>query len=89
MDLLPALRDAQGDLAAWRRSPMRPLIENAFRDIDRADLKEIGEAIEGATAKITEFDEVKELETDIGALLRRSWPAPRYQTASWLQRNGA
>lgn len=68
MDLLPALRDAEGDLAAWRRSPMRPLIENAFRDVDRDDLKEIGEAIEGATAKITEFAEVKELETDIGAL---------------------
>lgn len=68
MDVLPALRDAEGDLAAWRRSPMRPLIENAFRDVDRADLKEIGEAIEGATAKITEFDEVKELEKNIGAL---------------------
>jgi hypothetical protein len=27
MELLPALRDAEGDLAAWRRSPLRPLIE--------------------------------------------------------------
>lgn len=24
MDLLPALRDAEGDLATWRRSPLRP-----------------------------------------------------------------
>ena len=29
MDLLPALRDAEGDLAAWRRSPLRPLVEDA------------------------------------------------------------
>jgi putative ATP-dependent endonuclease of OLD family len=68
MDLLPALRDAEGDLAAWRRSPMRPLIEDAFRDVDRADLEKIGEAIEEVTAKITEFDEVRDLEKDIGAL---------------------
>lgn len=46
MDLLPALRDAEGDLAAWRRSPLRPLIEEAFAGIDQADLNEIGEAIE-------------------------------------------
>jgi putative ATP-dependent endonuclease of OLD family len=68
MDLLPALRDAEGDLATWRRSPMRPLIENAFRAIDQSDLKAVGDAIEEATAKITEFDEVKDLETDIASL---------------------
>src|SRR3546814_2145622 len=27
MDVLPALRDAEGDLAAWRRSPLRPRSE--------------------------------------------------------------
>jgi putative ATP-dependent endonuclease of the OLD family len=68
MDLLPALRDAEGELATWRRSPIRPLIENAFRDIDEADLQEIGESIAAATAKITEFDEVKTLEKDIATL---------------------
>ena len=68
MDVLPALRDAEGDLATWRRSPMRPLIEHAFRDIDRSELEEIGEAIEAATAKIAEFDEVGALAEDIGKL---------------------
>lgn len=68
MDLLPALRDAEGDLAAWRRSPLRPLLENAFKDVPQEDLKEIGEAIEAATAKITEFDEVRSLESSIGTL---------------------
>ena len=29
LDLLPALRDAEKDLGNWRRSPLRPLIEEA------------------------------------------------------------
>lgn len=68
MDVLPALRDAEGDLATWRRSPLRPLIENAVKDIDREDLEEIGKAIEEATQKITEFDKVSDLEEEIGKL---------------------
>lgn len=65
MDLLPALRDAEGDLAAWRRSPLRPLIENAFSSIDRADLEEISTAIEEATGQLAEFDTVRELEENL------------------------
>ena len=30
LDVLGALRDAERDLATWRRSPLRPLIERAF-----------------------------------------------------------
>lgn len=68
MDLLPALRDAEGDLATWRRSPLRPLIESAVKDIDQEDLEEIGKAVEKATAKITELEEVSDLEDEIGKL---------------------
>ena len=68
IDVLPALRDAEGDLAAWRRSPLRPLIENAVKGIDSDDLKEIGKAIEDATEKIAEFDEVSDLESAIATL---------------------
>jgi len=68
MDLLPALRDAEGDLAAWRRSPLRPLIEEAFAGINQADLDEIGEAIEEATEKLTAFKSVGELEKNLGQL---------------------
>jgi len=68
MDVLPALRDAEGDLATWRRSPLRPLIEEALKDVDRADLQEISEAIGAATAKITEFEQVQSLEESIGTM---------------------
>lgn len=41
MDLFPALRDAEGDLARWARSPFRPLLDRAASAIDENDLKEI------------------------------------------------
>ncbi len=68
MDILPALRDAKGDLAAWKRSPLRPLVEEAFKDVDRDQLNEIEEAIEAAREEVTEFDQVRTLEEDISSL---------------------
>jgi putative ATP-dependent endonuclease of the OLD family len=35
LDVLPALRDAEGDLSVWRRSPLRPLALNASTAILR------------------------------------------------------
>lgn len=68
MDVLPALRDAEGDLSAWKRSPLRPLIEDSFKNVDRDKLEEIGQVIEAATAKITEFEQVRALEESIATL---------------------
>lgn len=68
MDLLPALRDAEGDLATWRRSPLRPLIEEAFTGIDADALAEIGEKIAEATGAMIAFDEVETLESNIASL---------------------
>jgi len=68
MNLLPALRDAEGDLATWRRSPLRPLIESAFKDVNRDDLEHIKNAIESATAKLEEFETVEDLEENLGNL---------------------
>ncbi len=68
MDLLAALRDAEGDLGTWRRSPLRPLIEDAFGNVGREELDTIKDAIEAATQRLTGFDEVKELERNLGEL---------------------
>jgi len=68
MDLLQALRDAEGDLAVWRRSPLRPLIERAFANVAISDLEEIGDEIQKATAKLSDFDDVETLEDNIGEL---------------------
>ncbi|WP_431288392.1 ATP-dependent nuclease [Roseateles chitinivorans] len=68
MDLLPALRDAEGDLAAWRRSPLRPLLQRAFADIPAAELQEVSSAIHQATNRLVEFPAVQTLGTDLRAL---------------------
>lgn len=62
MDLLPALRDAEGDLATWRRSPLRPLLERAFARVPVEDLKDVGDAIHAATGQLADFPSVQGLE---------------------------
>ncbi|MEX1826792.1 ATP-dependent endonuclease [Luteibacter sp. CQ10] len=56
MDLFPALRDAEGDLARWSRSPLRPLLDRAAATIDEKVLKAIADDIDKATAAITDID---------------------------------
>lgn len=68
MDLLPALRDAEGDLATWRRSPLRPLLERAFASVPAEDLKEVRDAIHAATGQLADFPSVQGLEQALGEL---------------------
>ena len=68
MDVLPALRDAEGSLATWRGSPLRPLVEKAFSSVELEDLEEVSEAVQAATNKLAQCDEVKLLEESIRAL---------------------
>ncbi len=41
MDLFPALRDAESDLARWSRSPLRPLLDRAAQTIEANALADI------------------------------------------------
>ena len=68
MDLMPALRDAEGDLAAWRRSPLRPLLERAFAGVSGRDLQDVCDAIHAATRQLAEFPTVQALEQDLRQL---------------------
>lgn len=65
LDLLPALRDAEGDLANWRRSPLRPLLDEVSSRIDRAALESIAEDISEATEALTDAEEVSALADEI------------------------
>ncbi|MBY5590904.1 AAA family ATPase [Rhizobium leguminosarum] len=69
MDLLPALRDAEGDLLNWSRSPLRPLIEEAFAAIPTGDLDDISKLIQDATNQLTELDSIGKIEEDLASLL--------------------
>ena len=68
LDVLPALRDAEGDLRSWSRSPLRPLVEKAVMSIGSDDLAAIGNAIEAAANQITGFEDVQTLEESIADL---------------------
>jgi putative ATP-dependent endonuclease of the OLD family len=65
LDLLPALRDAEGDLANWRRSPLRPLLDEVSTRIDRSELKIIAGNISEATEALTDTAEVTALADEI------------------------
>lgn len=58
-ELLPALRDCEGDLARWARSPLRPLLDKAAREIDREELEELAERVDTATEQLAKVDQVK------------------------------
>jgi putative ATP-dependent endonuclease of OLD family len=47
--VLGALRDAEGDLRTWRRSPLRPLIEFLEEHVDATTLRQVAKDIDTAT----------------------------------------
>lgn len=65
LELLPALRDCEGDLGRWTRSPLRPLLDKAAGTIDRAELEKLAEGVDEATEELANVDEVKEVATSI------------------------
>lgn len=58
--LLPALRDAENDIANWRRSPLRPLLDRATASIDRNVLEAVASDVAAAGAKLGGIKEIKQ-----------------------------
>jgi len=69
--LLPALRDAETDLAVWRTSPLRPLLDDAVSRIPRAELDAVGAEVNAATAKIGALAPIESLKTSLKARMSR------------------
>lgn len=65
LDVLPALRDAEGDLGAWRFSPLRPLLEDAIGSIPKDELDDIAAKMAAATTQLGALGPVKTLEADL------------------------
>lgn len=63
--VLHALRDAEGDLRAWRRSPLRPLLEEARDKLDPAALGNVAKQIDAATDALTGEKPLEGLEAAI------------------------
>ena len=58
MDLMPALRDCEGDLARWTRSPLRPLLDKAAGEIELDEIEQLAKDVDAVTSKLTKIDEV-------------------------------
>ncbi len=59
MEVMPALRDCEGDLVRWARSPLRPLLDKAAGVIDRDQLEKLAKAVDKSTAELTELEQLK------------------------------
>jgi putative ATP-dependent endonuclease of OLD family len=64
---LGALRDVAGDISVWRRSPLRPLINQL--NIDKGLLDQAVKDIKSATRPIVDHQSVKDLNQDISSTL--------------------
>lgn len=62
LTVLQALRDAEADLAQWRKSPLRPLLEAAAGQIDREELVDIAGDVERANKRVGNCQQISELE---------------------------
>jgi putative ATP-dependent endonuclease of OLD family len=65
-EYLGALRDVEGALRSWWRSPLRDLLEQAARDADREELQRVREALEEANVAVSELGSVKDLADRVG-----------------------
>ncbi len=69
--LLPALRDAENDIANWRRSPLRPLLDRAIVNIDRSAVEKVAEDVAKAGAKLGGIPEIKQAASAVNSRLAR------------------
>jgi putative ATP-dependent endonuclease of the OLD family len=65
MDVLDALRDAEGQLGTWRSSPLRPLLEDAIAGVARTDLDAVAAELDAATKMLEAFPTIKALESEL------------------------
>lgn len=65
LDMLDALRDAEGQLGSWRSSPLRPLLEDAVAAVSRQDLAAVAGDLEAATSRLEGFPSVRDLEANL------------------------
>ncbi|MGS0639607.1 ATP-dependent endonuclease, partial [Citrobacter sp. VF227] len=69
IDVLDALRDAEGHLGTWRGSPLRPLLEDAISSVTREDLAAVAADLDKATKTLEAFPTIKVLENELRAVI--------------------
>lgn len=69
MDVQGALRDAEKDLASWRHSPLRPLIESLTATLDEGAREEIQDQIDAAQTGLSDRPEIEAIADQINVRL--------------------
>jgi putative ATP-dependent endonuclease of the OLD family len=69
LDLFPALRDAESDLARWSRSPLRPLLDRAARKLDTEALETVASEVSETTSKLAELPELAAIVEEVNSQL--------------------
>jgi putative ATP-dependent endonuclease of OLD family len=65
LSLLPALRNAEDDLASWSHSPLAPLLRATIVNIKRETLEKATLGVTKATEEVANIDEIKILAKQI------------------------
>lgn len=65
LDVLHALRDAEGEVGTWRFSPIRPLLEDAIGKVPKPDLDGVAADMNAATKKLGALDPIRTLESTL------------------------
>lgn len=60
LKVLPALRDAEADLASWRNSPLRPLIDSVS-EAASGDIEDLASELDSVSNRISELPPVSDL----------------------------
>lgn len=68
--LLPALRDAEGDIQSWRKSPLRPLLERVRKQIPAEHFTAVRDELDNAKAKLLEAAPVAKLVKSVNQRVR-------------------
>jgi putative ATP-dependent endonuclease of OLD family len=71
IEVMSALRDAEGDLARWSRSPLKPLLDQMKSELESGELDDVADAITSATGKISKLEPIQELRTKINKKLEQ------------------
>lgn len=70
MEVLHALRDAEGDLTRWTKSPLKPLIDRAKADVKRSDLQTLANGVSKETDKVADLKPISGLAARINDKLK-------------------
>jgi putative ATP-dependent endonuclease of OLD family len=65
LSVLPALRNAEDDLASWGHSPLAPLLRAVSGSITQETLKQAAEEVTKATKRVADINEIKTLSDQI------------------------